>query len=563
MLNLKETLKMRYSKGALRMLNVVKDEWRFFAVVAVVAVLFLGSQPVLLASDKSSESVVLRCVGSNEPPSLDPAKTMESAEARVLRGMMYETLIDFEGDTTKLIPNLAKSWTISEDGLVYSFKLQEGITYSNGTPFDAEAVKYTWRRNIGVGESGSAWWGLVESIEVVDEYSFQVTLKYPYGGWLNFLAGANCAVIGPPESYIEEYATPDDPWAAEWLNSHVMGTGPYMLDKWQRGDFLRFAKNPNYWRGWTGKHVDEILIKNVPELSTMRLMLESGESDIFLEFVPADWIEPLTENPNVTVFTSSSSAVIFYFFLNTQNPPLDDIRVRSAIFHAFDFDTAVDKVWFGLAQQPTSILPSWMTCYDPNTPKFEYDLEKAKALLAEAGIKPGELVLRLRQNLANRPVKTKYVLLLMEGLSKIGVTLDIQDTAWSVMMGWTHRPLTETSPYDVMGYWFWGTVMDPDVWLSKLVTCEAVTTVMNSSRYCDPELDKLIQEAAATADREQRCELYSQLQRILYDRAILLPAVQEPGRIAYSKWVKGYLYRPALENIPNWYDIYIEGREEE
>ena len=545
------------------MLSNSKSRWLVFVVLTGLIALLLGGQPGVSDPDKAGGPVVLRASSSKDPPTLDPAKTVESAEARLLHGMMYETLVGFKGDTTEPVPGLAKSWTISADGLVYIFDLREGVTYSDGSPFNAAAVKYTWERYMGVRESASSFWKPVKSIEVLDEYTVQMTLKYPYGGWLNVLAGANCAVIGPPESYIKKHVTSDDPWAGDWMNDHGMGTGPYMLQEWRHGDFLRFVKNPNYWRGWEGKHVDEILIKTIPEPAMMRLLLEEGEVDINLLFLPADWIEPLQENPDIEVVTSPDSAVIYYIFLNTQNPPLDDVRVRRAIFHAFDFDAAINQIWGGLAGKPASILPAWMMGFDPNTPQFDYDLEKARALLAEAGIKPGELTVRLRQNLTARPIKTKYVLLLNEGLHKIGVTLDIQDTAWPVMMEYSHRPLTETAPYDVMGYWFWGTVMDPDVWFSKLLTCEAVETVMNSSRYCDPELDKLIEEAAGTVDREKRCALYSKLQRIVYERAILLPAVQEPGRLWYRKWVKGYIYRPALENLPNWYDIYIEGRAEE
>lgn len=525
-----------------------------------------ASAPVVEATEAPvpAEPVVLRAVQTKDPPSLDPARTVESAEAHFLRDMMYETLVDFKGATTELVPALAKSWEISQDGRVYTFHLQEGVTYSDGTPFTAEAVKYTWERYLGVGESAKTHWEPVESIAVLDEHTAQMTLKYPYGGWINALAGANCAVIGPPQSYIEEHATPDDPWAEAWMNEHGMGTGPYMLEEWRPAEHLRFVKNPNYWRGWEGKHVDEIITMIVPEPVTGRQLLETGDIDIHLLFLPADWIDALEENPDIEVVVSPDSAVIYYMFVNTQNPPFDDVRVRRALWHAFDFDTAINNIWSGRAGKTASVLPPWMACYDPDTPQFEYDLDKARELLTEAGIEPGdELLVRYRQNLTARPVKSKYVLLFNEGLHQIGVTLDIQDTAWPVMMEWSHRPRDETSPYDAMGYWFWGTVMDPDVWFSKLLSCDAIETVFNSSRYCDPELDKLIEAARAESDLTKRCELYSQLQRIVYDRALILPAVLEPGRLWYRKWVKGYIYRPALENLPNWYDIYIEGRPEQ
>jgi peptide/nickel transport system substrate-binding protein len=504
--------------------------------------------------------VVLRVSQTKDPPSLDPAKTVESAESHLLRDMMYETLVDYEGASTNLKPNLAASWEVSEDGRVYTLSLQDGVTYSDGSPFNADAVKYTWERYIGVGESASTFWKPVESIEVIDELTVRMTLKYGFGGWLNTLAGANCAVIGPPRSYIEEHATADDPWAEAWLNENGMGTGPYMLEEWRPNEQITFVKNPNYWRGWEGKHVDEILVMNIPEPLTGRQLLEAGETDLNLEAVPADWIDELEANPDVEVVASPDSAVIFYLFLNTQNPPLDDVRVRRAVFSAFSFDAAINDIWNGRAGQPNTILPPWMACDDPDAPRFEYDLEQAKQLLAEAGIEPGELVIRHRQNLTARPIKTKYVLLLSEGLSQIGVTLDIQDTAWPVMMEWSHLPRAETAPYDAMGYWFWGTVMDPDVWFTTLLSCDAIETVYNSSRYCDPEIDRLIEQARAEADPSKRCEIYNQLHRIVYDQAIVLPAVLEPGRIWYRTWLKNYIYRPALENMVHWYDLYIEGR---
>ncbi len=467
----------------------------------------------------------------------------------------YEMLLKYDANTDTLIPALATEYSKSADGLVWTFKLREGVKFHDGTDFNAEAVKFSIDRTIA-GQMGSAYiWAPVKELKVVDDYTVEFYLNSPVA--LDFIvSAANAAFIMSPTAVKEAGDTFES--QTEWFNQGIeCGTGPYMLQSQVPGDEVIATKFDDYWAGWEGNHFDKVVFKLIPEDASRRQMLESGEADVVTSLMVED-IEALKSNPDIQIVVSEGiSNMVAY--LNTEKEPLNNVKVRQAISYAFPYEDVVNYIKKGYASVATGIIPKNMWGAMEETP-YTHNLDKAKALLAEAGYPDGGFTLTYTYG-AGREDRKKTAELFKGELAKIGVTLDIQAMPWDSQWAMAHN----TDPnqrQDIFSTKYWSDVISPYDQYFTLVKSED-TINWNLSYYKNPEVDKLIDEAgiAAAKDRESSLPIFNQIGEIIAKDCIIIPEGDQKSIMILSKSFKGFVPNSAYIDTVFFYDCYRDAAE--
>src|SRR5215211_9121520 len=347
-----------------------------------LSTLVLGGLSV--RESRAADANTLVVASGADAVTLDPQVSFDGQSPLLWRAV-YENLVKYEGETLDIVPHLAESYEISPDGLTYTFKIRKGVSFSDGEPLNAAAVKLSIERQIGVDQGIAFALANVDAIEAPDDMTVVLTLTAPSDGALSAFAGMYAPYIISSKA-IREHEQDGD-WAQAWLRDNMVGTGPYILDSYSQSQQAAFSRNPNYWGGWEGEHFDQLIVSYVKEPATERLLLEQGEVDVAL-FLPDDAVEELDGAEGIVV-TDVPSFNLYYLVLPTREGPTADKKVRQALSYGFDYDTWVNDVMRGKAQQARGPIPSNFVGFNPNTPQYTYDPDKARALLAEAGYPDG------------------------------------------------------------------------------------------------------------------------------------------------------------------------------
>lgn len=460
----------------------------------------------------------------------------------------YETLThyNYPGETPEVLPCLATSWDVSEDGLKWTFHLREGVKFHCGYGFDADAVKYSIDRTMEKGE-GAAWiWAPVESVKVLDTYTVEFDLKY--AAPLDVIASSGYgAYITCP--VCTEGKTSDWFWAG-----HDTGTGPYKITEYEQGEYTILERFDDYWGGWEDNQIDRFIYKVVPEGATRLKLLKAGEID-FTYNIARESIPELVEAPGIVV-KSFPTYLVSYAHLNTQKAPLNDVRVRQAIAYATPYKDFVDFVLMGYGQQSQGVIPYGMLGYSENCKQYNLDLDKARALLAEAGYPDGGFTLHV--NYISGVGWDKLVEIWGASLGEIGITLEATGMPWSQAWSIATGPLEERQ--DICIYSWWPTYIDPYDFLGSMLHSEEEPIGAYSfhlTYYKNPEFDELIDTAnkSIAYDREGALQLYDQAQCILMEDSPIIPLYDYTRVLPYQdKWT-GVSFNPAYDYILPLYDI--------
>ena len=328
----------------------------------------------LMALGTAAEAKTTLTVGESvEPPGLDPTAAAASAIRRVTLSNLFEGLVRIT-EEGEIVPGLAESWTLSDDGLTYTFKLREGVKFHDGAAFDCSVAKFSYERATAP-DSTNAQKGLfapIESVTCPDPQTAVVKLKSVTSNFLFGMAWGD-AVMVHPDSAANNKTNP-------------IGTGPFKFKNWVKGDHVELEKFDGYWG--TPAHLDSVKIKFITDASAAGAALLAGDVDVFAEFLAPEMISRFKadENLHVEIGTTAGKVVMS---LNNARAPFDDVRVRRAITHAIDRNVFIEAVNSGngtpVGSHYTPVDPGYIDL----TGMYPYDVEKAKALLAEAGVAPG------------------------------------------------------------------------------------------------------------------------------------------------------------------------------
>lgn len=452
--------------------------WKTFAAAATLAMLSAS------AAFAARTDLVLGM--PLEPPHLDPTAGAAAAIDEVLYANVFEGLTRI-GSSGEVLPALAESWTISEDGKVYTFKLHTGVKFHDGSAFDAEDVKFSLDR-ARAPDSTNAQKGLfaaIDTVEAVDPATVKVTLKTPQGSFL-YNMGWGDAVIVAPESAATNKEKP-------------VGTGPFKFDNWAKGSSITIVKNPDYWG--TPAALDKAEFRIVPDAAAAIPALLSGDVQAFPNMNVGDALPQVQSDPRFKVVIGATEGETI-LATNNKKPPFDNLKVRQAIAHAIDRKAIIDGASSGLGTPIGSHFSPANKAYIDLTGTYPYDIAKAKQLLKEAGLENGfSATLKLPPVAYARDGGQ----IIASELREIGINLEIIPLEWA---DWLSQVFTDKN-YD-LSIVSHTEPNDIDIYARK-------DYYFN---YDNPAFDKVIEELNLTSDDAKRTALYQQAQKILADDAV-------------------------------------------
>ena len=447
--------------------------------------------------------------------------------------LVGENLFEFKPpEASEIGPLLAESYEYSADGKTVTIKLREGVKFHDGTPFNASSVKYCWERCLML-EAPVAYYLLnIDEINVLDTYTLQVKFKSPDFTWHNNLAIYYGTIIYSP--------TACEKAGDQWAKTVWVGTGPFKFVSFTKGEQLVLERNDDYWG--SNPRLDKIVVRWFGDSATLRLALEKGEIDMaYRDLSPADAVD-LEKNPDIVVEKTAGGAYILGLMFNMKSEPLDNVLVRKAIAYAIDYDYLVDVAMMGMCQRWYSVLPSYsIPYYVPVMNDINRDVEKAKALLAEAGYPDGFETTITFCPKYHGPLDRAVVTALQDQLQDVGIKLNIKE----VDVAELHKISMQTGEFDITYEGWFPDFPDPDNTAFPLLASKEIGGLF-ASGYENPRVDELLIEGRSTLDPDKRLEIYHEIQQICYDELPRIPILESYRIIAYRAYVKDWKIYPAV-----------------
>ncbi|QCU76879.1 ABC transporter substrate-binding protein [Citricoccus sp. SGAir0253] len=515
-------------------------------------------------SGGSSEQVDSRFIfaSSSDPKTLDPAFANDGETFRVSR-QVFEGLVGTEPGTPDPAPLLAESWEASDDGLTYDFTLKQDVTFHDGTPFDAEAVCANFDRWYGFtgiqqAETMSYYYGklfrgfadkpedaVYESCEAVDENHATVTLAQPWAGFIASLSLPAFAMQSP--AAMEEYGadeakgTAESPQLTEYARAHPTGTGPFRFESWNVGQDITLTANEDYW-GEQGD-VQEITFRVIDDPVARRQSLEAGEIDGYDLVAPADVAD--LEEAGFKIFTRDPFTIL-YLGLNQEVEELQDVKVRQAISHAIDKDALIRQTLPEGTKKAIEFIPDSVNGYTEDVETYDYDPERAKELLAEAGYPDGFTVDFNYPTGVSRPYMPtpEQAFSNISGqLAEVGIEVNPVPEKWSP--DYLDR-INGTSDHGIHLLGWTGDYNDTDNFVGVFFGQEKPEFGLD-----DPELFAALEKARQTASLEEQTPQYEDINRMVSEVVPAVPLAHPAPSLAFADRVEDYPASPVNDEVYN------------
>jgi peptide/nickel transport system substrate-binding protein len=489
---------------------------------ALGAAALAGNATTLVRAATQQGGTLTYGLGFDVDDTLDPQVTNFDSTIRITLNVC-EPLV-WEPTPGRFVPGLAESWQVSPDAKVYTFKLRKGVKFHDGTPFTAEAVKFTMDRVIDpqtkAGQSHDQL-GPYDHTDIVDDYTVRIVMKTGYAPLLTNLNGY-LGIVSPTAA--KKMGLAD-------FARHPVGTGPFMFQEWVAKDHITLVRNPNYaWPSSYFKHkgpayLEKIIFKVIPEASVRTGTLRSGETQFIDDIDPLQY-DALKKDPRIVVIEQGQPGSGFVLLLNvTSKGPIKDLAVRQALEYAVDREGLNKTVFHGLNKVAWSPLMRPTAGYDASTEKlYSFNPAKAKQVLDEAGWKPGPDgilakggdKLTLDFPIIGRPRDKAMAESVQASARDVGIDIRVNPLERAAF-----RELVQQNRYDINFMWF--SYGDADV--LRTIFHSANVNAFNRARYQVPEVDKLLEEAAAIITPARRAVLYSQIQQRVLRDAVVVPLV--------------------------------------
>ncbi|MEC5425416.1 glutathione ABC transporter substrate-binding protein [Virgibacillus sp. C22-A2] len=479
-----------------------------------------------------SDAVTLDPAASNDTPSSD------------IQINIFETLVT-QDENMEVQPGLAKSWKIVDD-LTWEFELREGVTFHDGTEFNAEVVKANIERTLDpeIAAPTSFMYDMITDIKVIDEHTVQFTTEFPFAPLPAHLAHPGGLMISSEQIEEDYEAMKDGEEPGSIINEHPQGTGAFKFEEWESGQYVKLVKNEDYWD--ESALLDSVTFKVVPEDLTRFAELETGDSHISNPLSPSD-VAQVEARDGMTVQRQESSSLSYVGF-NMSKEPFDDERVRQAISMAINKDQIIDGIYDGIGNPANGPLAPGIFGYDENISGLEYDQEEAKSLLADAGYEDGfSATLWTNDNRERIDTATNV----QAQLAEIGIDLEIEILEWGAMLEQTANGAHE------MFVFGWTTVTgDADNGMYPLFHSDNLGSAGNRTFTENEQLDELLSGARQTSDADERLELYSQAQEMLVEIAPMVYIHNQEYILGVSEKVNGLSQLPT--QLLQLKEVYLE-----
>lgn len=498
---------------------------------------------------------------SSDPASLDPAFAQDGESFRVSR-QMFEGLVGTEPGTADPAPLLAESWESSEDGMSHTFTLKEDVTFHDGTPFNAEAVCanfdrwYNWTglaaseafgyyyNKLFKGYADSPADAVYKSCTPDGDYSVTIDLNKPFAGFVASLSLPSFSMQSP--SALQEFGadevsgSAEAPVLSEYAMGHPVGTGPYQFDEWAPGEQVTLKAYDDYW-GEAGQ-IDEIIFRTIDDPTARRQALESGSIDGYDLVGPAD--TKALEDDGFTM-VSRPPFTILYLAFNQAIPELQDPKVREALSYAVDKDALISQVLPEGTEKAIEFVPDTVNGYNPDVTTYDYDPEKAKSLLAEAGYdeaNPLKLTFNYPVNVSRpyMPDPEQIFTVLSSQLAEVGVETTPVSEEWVEYLDRT----TGTADHGIHLLGWTGDYNDTDNFVGVFFGQQS-----SEWGFDNPELFQKLNEARGVSNLEDQTALYEEINEMVAQFIPGVPIAHPAPTLAFDPRVESYPASPVNDEV--------------
>ena len=485
---------------------------------------------------------------------IDPANN-EVAGSDVIARSVAEPLVAPKGSSmAEFAPVLATSWSSNANKSVWTVQLRHGVKFHTGRCcMTADDVKYSLARTMLAGLVNS--FGLarfmtdpMKQIKTRGAYTVEFDLGRPQPLFVDQLSSLYMSLILDSKA-LKAHATKKDPWGHNWAEFHDLGTGPYTIQSWQHGQQVTLVRFPDYWGGWSGKHFSKVIVQTVPEPPTRRELVEKGQADLTFDLTPQDNLA-LSHNPAVRVVAPYGTEVDYAYM--TQSGPLASPYARQALSYAFPYNAAIQGVLKGYARRGYGCLPSTMLGYDPNQFHYTTDLNKAKALLQKAGVKPGTTLTYMTYNTTG----AELGVLLQAQLQQIGLVLKVQrvDEATETSILYGNEPASKRP--NLMAFGWWPDFNDPyDECNILLNSASAGVSGANAGFYHNKQVDMYLNKMKSAGGEELISLAHKMQEAQALDPASIW--FDEPAQVTVmAKSLRGFIFNPVELQTYDFYHLY-------
>jgi len=446
-----------------------------------------------------------------------------------VRCHLYNTLLRLNTEKLEFEPELALKWQMSPDGKIYTFQLRKGVKFHDGSPFNAEAVKFNFDRLIDPKRSSAAKNNvdMIERVEVVDEYTVRMHLKSAFAPFLNHLNHPGAGAVMSMNALKQH---------GDKIGINPVGTGPFKFVKWLKGSEIVLERFDGYWG--EKPYFERIVFKPVPEEASRIMMLETGEADVANQLSPIA-IEQLKKNKNIDVIVKPSIKDMV-FAINCEESPTNDVRVRQAINLAVNKEEINNKILggvFDIANSPVAKGIYGHKSYKP----IEYNPEKAKQLLKEAGYKGEELVMWAPQG--KYPMGDETSQMVQNYLRAVGMNPKL--TIWGDYPAYLAAPAKFGIKFNLKMEGWSASSMDGDMSLWQIYHSSLKGRNFNRSNFDNKEFDQLMAQSRNTLDPKERTRILHKAQDLVWQGLPTLWLFRQAYIVAAQKDVKGIYLRPS------------------
>ena len=517
--------------------------------MTLVKYMLLGVFCLLSLPALAAQTLVYCSEGS--PEALNPQRTLSGTARNAPATTIYDRLVDFEPGTTRVVPALAESWNISDDGKVYEFAMRHGVKFHQTSYFTpsremtADDVLFSINRQldpnhpyhlVGGGNyqyfQGMGMDKLIVRVEKIDDYRVRIILKQPEAPFLADLAMPFMSILSA--EYGQKLLERGE---LEEIDQLPIGTGPYQYRSYQKDSLLRFVAHPGYW-GVSAK-IENLVFAITPDPSVRLQKLKTGECQIAVSPAPAD-LGAIRKDKRL-VLSESEGMNVGYLAMNIEKPPFNDLRVRRAIAHALNKQHYIRAVYQGTAEVAINPYPTSLWSYTTDVSTYSYDPAAARRLLAESGYPDGftTTLWTLPVSRPYNPNGRKMGELMQADLAQVGIRVDLVTFDWG-----TYLDKVKRGEHEMVQLGWSGDNGDPDNFLYTLLSCASVTRGSNNSRYCSADFDRLISQARIESELALRTSLYQQALGVLSHDVPVIPIAHSKVFRVLSPRLAGYIVNP-------------------
>ncbi|MDW0616403.1 ABC transporter substrate-binding protein [Mannheimia haemolytica] len=511
-----------------------------------LSVLLLSASSLVAAAPVNT---LINCVAT-PPMKLSPAITNDANDFNASSQQIYNRLLAFKAGELTVEPSLAERWEISDDGLSYTFHLRKDVKFHSNKQFtptrtlNADDVVFSFQRQMDLNHpyhkvsDGTYfyyhWMNLpkiLKTVEKVDDYTVKITLQQPNAPFLTTLAMDFLSIYS--KEYADKLLAEGKP---ELLDQAPIGTGPFVFQAYQTDQAVRYVANPDYFQGKA--KFEKLIFSITPDAGTRYAKLKAGECDV-IDFPNISDIAQMKQDPKVNLL-QRDGLNLAYIGLNSTKPALNNAKVRQALHYATDKKAIVEAVYQGGGTVASNPFPDSVLGYNPNLPQYEFNLEKAKALLTEAGFADGfetEIWVQPVVRPSN-PNPRRTAEIIQADWAKIGVKAKLVTHEWA-----DFNKRTREGEFSTGTYGWTSRNGDPDNFLFPLLSKSNIPGT-NYGRWTDEKFEQLLAQAVQIQNRDERAKLYQQAVEIANEQTPFIPLAHAINYVPLSKRVQGFVQNP-------------------